>query len=88
MTLITCPECKKRISDQAEACPHCGFPLFRKECEFIEVYFNGSWISGEKQLKNLIKEGWQIVDTQEFIDDDGVDVTRHKLEKRVLNQTK
>jgi DNA helicase-4 len=26
MALITCPECKKRISDRAEACPHCGLP--------------------------------------------------------------
>ena len=27
MSIITCPECGKDISDQAEACPHCGFPL-------------------------------------------------------------
>ena len=25
--LITCPECKNRISDKAKACPCCGFPL-------------------------------------------------------------
>jgi hypothetical protein len=24
MTMITCEECKKEISDQAESCPHCG----------------------------------------------------------------
>lgn len=30
MALIPCPECKKEISDQAEACPNCGFPLNRK----------------------------------------------------------
>ena len=27
--LITCPECKKQISDQAAACPHCGRPMRR-----------------------------------------------------------
>lgn len=27
MALITCPECKKEISDRAHSCPLCGFPL-------------------------------------------------------------
>ena len=26
MALILCPECKKEISSQATACPHCGLP--------------------------------------------------------------
>lgn len=26
MTLIACPECKKEMSEQAAACPHCGHP--------------------------------------------------------------
>lgn len=26
MTLIICPECKKRVSDKADACPNCGLP--------------------------------------------------------------
>jgi uncharacterized membrane protein YvbJ len=26
MALITCPECKRDISDKAAACPHCGAP--------------------------------------------------------------
>ena len=30
MALITCPECGKQISDQAEACPNCGYPLPQK----------------------------------------------------------
>ena len=25
--LIKCPECQKDVSDQAESCIHCGFPL-------------------------------------------------------------
>lgn len=27
MALIICPECKREISDQAAACPHCGCPI-------------------------------------------------------------
>ncbi len=27
MSLISCPECKKTVSDQAEKCPHCGRPV-------------------------------------------------------------
>ncbi len=29
MALIACPECNKQVSDQAPACPHCGFPISR-----------------------------------------------------------
>lgn len=25
MALHRCPECRKKISEQAEICPHCGF---------------------------------------------------------------
>ncbi|MDD3325409.1 MAG: zinc-ribbon domain-containing protein [Sulfurospirillaceae bacterium] len=27
MALINCPECNKEVSDKAEACIHCGYPL-------------------------------------------------------------
>ena len=27
MALIKCPECQEEISDQAAACPHCGYPI-------------------------------------------------------------
>ncbi len=30
MALINCPECLKEVSDNAKACPHCGFPLKKK----------------------------------------------------------
>ena len=30
MALIECPECKKRISSLAEACPNCGFKFIVK----------------------------------------------------------
>lgn len=31
MALINCPECKKEISNRAEACPSCGFPIRNKK---------------------------------------------------------
>ena len=27
MAIIKCPECRKKISDKAEVCPKCGFPM-------------------------------------------------------------
>lgn len=39
MALIKCPECENNISDKAEACIHCGFPLreyVEKQAEMIE----------------------------------------------------
>ena len=27
MPLISCPDCKQQVSDQAVACPKCGFPI-------------------------------------------------------------
>lgn len=31
MALLICPECEGKVSDQAEMCPHCGFPIKEKE---------------------------------------------------------
>lgn len=30
MALINCPECGKKISDKADACIHCGYPIQRQ----------------------------------------------------------
>lgn len=31
MALIKCPECEANISSKAENCPHCGFPIKKKQ---------------------------------------------------------
>lgn len=36
MALIQCPECGKRVSDMANACPDCGFPLHAKSQSSIQ----------------------------------------------------
>ena len=33
MALIKCPECQKEISEQAKACPHCGYPINSSKSE-------------------------------------------------------
>jgi uncharacterized membrane protein YvbJ len=33
MALIECPECGKRISEKASACPNCGNPMRRYKSE-------------------------------------------------------
>lgn len=42
MTMMNCPECRGEVSDQAAACPHCGYPIrgaggyeYRSEREFF-----------------------------------------------------
>jgi len=29
MAIINCPECNNKVSDKAESCPNCAFPLNR-----------------------------------------------------------
>ncbi len=36
MALINCPECGKEISDQAESCPNCGYPIQTKLNEALQ----------------------------------------------------
>ena len=31
MALIKCPECKREVSNKAEACIHCGYPIAKLE---------------------------------------------------------
>ncbi len=37
MALISCPECKREISDQAKSCPHCGFPIENIRNPFLKT---------------------------------------------------
>lgn len=37
MPLINCPECGQSVSDSAEMCIHCGFPLKEKPLEPVMV---------------------------------------------------
>ena len=48
MSLIKCPECGKEISNQAESCPNCGYPL-------KNIKSNNSICKINQQLCNLNK---------------------------------
>lgn len=39
MSIIKCPECNKEVSDQAEACIHCGYPLKKKEEQKPQIQY-------------------------------------------------
>lgn len=36
MAMIKCPECGKKISDKAEACPNCGCPIDKNSLNNID----------------------------------------------------
>lgn len=66
MALICCPECSKEISDKAESCPNCGFPIPRKEseeylscpkCYSKELHADKSGFSGGKALAGAVLTG-------------------------------
>ena len=59
MALIKCPECGKDVSDKAEVCIHCGYPLDKLapidedewEFEYCPNCFKyGRWLDGCKSL--------------------------------------
>lgn len=39
MALIKCPECTKEFSDQADACPNCGYPVKKDSKKKYKVFF-------------------------------------------------
>ena len=38
MALLKCPECSGKVSDQATACPHCGYPMNTKYISINNSY--------------------------------------------------
>jgi hypothetical protein len=57
MALIQCPECSGQVSDQALACPHCGYPLKSTQTAATEVSVEERFrqIHGEKGPIQAIK---------------------------------
>ena len=58
MGLVNCPECERRLSDQAAACPHCGFPFWKaphgRRAAYVVEQTAKSW----KQFRVL---GWLLI---------------------------
>ena len=53
MALINCPECGKQVSDVAQTCPDCGFPI--RECEV------GKQLKKEYPLEKKKKFDWKRI---------------------------
>jgi len=79
MALIKCPECGKEISDKAESCIYCGYPL-NKSNLLYKVIYNGfdndktkfsnqvKLIAFIRQILNLdLKSAMQIIDSPTYI---------------------
>ena len=64
MALIKCPECKKKISDQCENCPQCGYPINKigekNENQATNVEKTDETTKKKKifDIKALIKKWW------------------------------
>lgn len=43
MAIINCPDCRKRISDHAPACKHCGLPLGEMSSDEIKNVARRRW---------------------------------------------
>ena len=60
MAIINCPECGKEISDKAEKCVHCGYPLNLQSKEkihtkeLLERYYNSVAGSSQANTRTLI----------------------------------
>ena len=58
MAFIDCPECGKKVSDMAKACPSCGYPVFdlftKKQSTNIEE--DSEKIDYHELLEKTIKE--------------------------------
>ena len=64
MALIICPECGREISDQATACPHCGFPVQSYIQTQTETYSILLDITGDEQQAEEMRSILHLTDAQ------------------------
>lgn len=58
MALIKCPECKKKISDQCENCPNCGYPIKANITTVEAEAFEKTNSSKDNIAKSVLKKWW------------------------------
>jgi hypothetical protein len=56
MTLISCPECQRKISDQAQSCPQCGYPLAKRSRADFEFPFQKPMNELADRIANALHE--------------------------------
>lgn len=61
MAITTCPNCKKRISDQVDVCPHCDAALGELTEENLARIRHRRWSKHVYVAKNLTYVGMTLV---------------------------
>lgn len=55
MSLTRCPECRKKISENAENCPNCGFSLKQKDLEMYKQRLEARRLHNEEVNRKSTK---------------------------------
>ena len=91
MALINCPECNKQVSDKANSCPNCGFPIkeyietkSEEKKEYIEEVACDTVIIDEGELDKLynFENGNRILIVQKFARSHNMD---YSLAKKIVD---
>ena len=80
MALITCPECRGKVSDKAKACPHCGYPMCIGNTELINtiVEINGSSYDISDVIDMVINKNESVYAIKMIMDKSGADIRTAK----------
>ena len=87
MPLMKCPECGKMISDQAVACPDCGYPIRELEYKVAEItFYESGRKEGSNEYRALLNDGWKVVEESRYDlnDPDGhcyAEVYKYRLQR-------
>ena len=58
MALIRCPECKRKISNQCESCPNCGYPI-KANINWTEIEtLEKAELTKDSAAKPVVKKVW------------------------------
>ncbi|HHF1939598.1 TPA: zinc ribbon domain-containing protein, partial [Haemophilus influenzae] len=55
MSLTGCPECRKKISENAENCPNCGFSFKQKDLEMYKQRLEARRLHNEEVNRKSTK---------------------------------
>lgn len=68
MALIECPECKAQVSDQAKACPQCGYSLPKQPRLAPETRQGLAFIAVLVGVVLVAWVGWRVIGADDLID--------------------
>ncbi|PRQ09736.1 hypothetical protein [Enhygromyxa salina] len=51
--LISCPECERKVSDRAKACPDCGFPVAEHVAEQAEAAARAARLASRERVGEI-----------------------------------